>query len=566
MTLDMRRFIRVACGTALILSTIIPPEAAEAAPPSPTRSHGHRKARPKPAPEPPRPRRHHARNRTALVIRRIRIIRRDIFDTRLSSENKLPYRAVNHLHFITKESVVRGQLLLKEGDRYDADLAKESERALRNILHLRNVRVIPLPVNQKTVDLLVTVQDTWTTEPQFGVSSVGSNVNMKAGLWEGNLLGYGKTASYYYRKTDGIISRTYSYDDPRLFNTSLVMSGKFADREDGTQRFLSIDKPFTSSITPWSFGGHFKNDSLQEKVLDNLGNETGRLWANSKDAGGAAAISAWSTTRKIRRPGVGYRRMDDKTTDQATGKVLQHDIYHVFETGVDLERVRFLTVNHINQYDRDEDFNLGPAFNLTAGAARKKWVPTSDNADFLSGQLNRGMSFGPSHFGLFTSQGKGKLEEGVWRAADVKADVYYYNHFQPRQTLACHAGWEGIANPGPGDQLYLGGDTGLRAYKINQFAGNKKLLANAEDRFFVLDDVMKFASLGGVVFTDTGYVWAPGKNIRLNDVKANVGAGLRIYLTRTGLGHVLRFDLSYALKRVGEQKRLVFIFGTSQAF
>jgi hypothetical protein len=41
---------------------------------------------------------------------------------------------------------------------------------------------------------------------------------------------------------------------------------------------------------------------------------------------------------------------------------------------------------------------------------------------------------------------------------------------------------------------------------------------------------------------------------------------LRIYLTRTSLGHVLRFDLSYALKRVGEQKRLVFIFGTSQAF
>ena len=500
------------------------------------------------------------------MIRRIRIIRRDVFDTKLSSENKLLFRAVNHLHFLTKESAIRGQLLLKEGDRYNADLAKETERALRNILHLTNVRVIPIPVNQKTVDLLVTVQDTWTTEPQFGMSGVGSNLNVKGGVWEGNLLGYGKTASYFYKKTNGIISRTYSYSDPRLLESPLVMNGNYSDMENGTQRFLSVNKPFTSSITPWSVGTHFQNNAQEEKVLDNLGNQTGSLWADTKDAGATAAVSAGSTTRHIFRPSVGYRRQEDKTTDLKTGTIDQHDLYHIFETGVDWERVRFLTVNHINQYDRDEDFNLGPALNLTAGAARKQWVSTSDNADFLSGQLNAGMHFGPSHFGLFTSQGKGKLEDGVWRDTDIKADMYYYNHFQPRQTLACHAGWEGIANPAAGDQLYLGGDTGLRAYKINQFAGNKKVLANAEDRFFVLDDVLKFGSVGAVVFSDAGYVWAPGKVMRLDDVKADVGAGLRVYLSRTSLGHVLSFDLSYALKRVGQQKRLVFTFEASQAF
>ena len=66
--------------------------------------------------------------------------------------------------------------------------------------------------------------------------------------------------------------------------------------------------------------------------------------------------------------------------------------------------------------------------------------------------------------------------------------------------------------------------------------------------------------------SDAGYVWAPGKVMRLDDVKADVGAGLRVYLSRTSLGHVLSFDLSYALKRVGQQKRLVFTFEASQAF
>lgn len=173
MTLAMRRIIRAAFGTALFLSGTVLTEAADTTrktdPPMAAKSHARRRGQ-KPATRPLPRHPHRARGRSTPVIRRIRIIRRDIFDTRLSTENKLAFRAVNHLHFITKESAVRGQLLLKEGDRYDSDLAKESERALRNILHLRNVRVIPIPVNQKTVDLLVTAQDTWTTEPQFGVS------------------------------------------------------------------------------------------------------------------------------------------------------------------------------------------------------------------------------------------------------------------------------------------------------------------------------------------------------------------------------------------------------------
>src|SRR5512141_123853 len=214
----MRRLFRAAWGMSLVLAPLIEPgisEAAHKAAKGVPRASARRKPQKKSvaAKRPPRVKRPRA-GRAELVIRRVRVVRRDIFDTHLRAENKLIYRMINSLHFTTKESAIRGQLLLKEGDRYDADLANESERALRGILLLKDVRVTPIPINERTVDLLVVTHDTWTTEPVIGLTGVGQTLNLKAGIRERNLLGYGKNTSYFYRKTDGIITRTFSYDDP----------------------------------------------------------------------------------------------------------------------------------------------------------------------------------------------------------------------------------------------------------------------------------------------------------------------------------------------------------------
>jgi outer membrane protein assembly factor BamA len=500
-------------------------------------------------------------------IRHIRIVRRDIFDTNIPSENKKIFRAVNALHFSTKEGVIRDELLLKEGDVYNADLAKESERALRSILRLREVKVTPLPVNKSTVDVLVTSQETWTTEPVFSLSGVGSNLNLKAGLRERNLLGYGKNASYFYRETDGIISRTFSYEDPRFFRTPLRLDADYQDREDGTLRFLSLEKPFFATITPWSLGFSGLQEKNEEKERDNLGREIAKLDAESTDGSLNMGFSMGSTTRRVRRQTLGYQYLKDSLHTRIPTRIaLRKDRFHAFSVGYHWELVDFLTVNRIKQYDRDEDFAMGPSYDLSFGAARHRWIPTSENANFFKGKVLRGKRYGVSHFGLWSATGEGKLQKERWRGATISSDIEYYNHFEGRQTLACHLGGAAIVNPAKGDQILLGGDTGLRGYRLNQFAGNKKLLANIENRFFVVDDVFRFMSLGAVLFSDAGYVWGAGQNVRLKDIKMDFGTGIRFYLNRTSLGHVLRLDLAYAVKRVPDQNRMVVTFGSEHAF
>ncbi|MBK8575573.1 MAG: hypothetical protein IPN90_07830, partial [Elusimicrobia bacterium] len=125
-------------------------------------------------------------------IENIHILKRQIFDTSVPSENKWAYRTINHLHFLTKDRTIRQQLLFKRGDLFNPDIAKETERALRKILRLRDVHVRPVPVGPGKVDVIVESQDTWTTEPFIGVSGSGAETKYTMGIRERNLGGYGK--------------------------------------------------------------------------------------------------------------------------------------------------------------------------------------------------------------------------------------------------------------------------------------------------------------------------------------------------------------------------------------
>lgn len=72
----------------------------------------------------------------ALVIRRVQLVRRDIFDP---SERGWVARMANKLHFQTQPPVIRREILLRPGDQYDSALVAESERNLRALGIFRRV-------------------------------------------------------------------------------------------------------------------------------------------------------------------------------------------------------------------------------------------------------------------------------------------------------------------------------------------------------------------------------------------------------------------------------------------
>jgi hypothetical protein len=498
-------------------------------------------------------------------IRQIDIIHKDIFDTDISNENKLLFRLVNRMHFSTKDWVIRAELLLKEGEPYDEELARESERALRKILQLRRVRIWSAPVEGGMVDVRVEVHETWTTEPTISLQGVGKDLSGKIGIREENFLGFGKEVSYFYKKDNGIIERAFGYSDPNVFKTRLNMTAGYTDSAEGLGRVLTIGRPFYSSVTPWaaSFGGELRD--MNTRLYED-GIEVQKINEYLRDTRADIAFSIGSTPKNILRAGLGYHYLRRRLSATFPARVpLSDDKYHILEANLHREKVNFLTVDHIDKYDREEDFNLGPLLIVSPGYSMP-WIAESKPATFLKLEAQSGKRFGPSHFTLTNLKTDGRYEEGGWLDTRAGAESWYFHHFSPRQTYAFHIEGETILDPAANSQLLLGGDTGLRGYQLNQFEGNKMLLANAEHRLFLIDDVWRLLGLGSVVFFDAGNVWEPGKKIDLRNLKMDVGTGLRFHISRSSAGHVLRLDVAYALKEVHGKSRTVVTFGSEQAF
>lgn len=498
-------------------------------------------------------------------IENIYVIRRQIFDTSIPSENKLVYRAINHLHIATKEKTVREQLLFKKGDRYDPDLALETERALRRILRLRDVRVRPVPVGKRGVDVLVEAQDTWTTEPFIGVSGSGEKTKYTMGIRERNLAGYGKEVGFIYKKEPDLVTRSFSYDDPALLGTRLRLAGDYADTAEGSSRSLSIEKPFSSSLTPYGFktsGAYDKHES----VLYENGKEVNRFVTENKNLGGGIAFSVGSTVRRVRRLGLGYNYLHEKKGGKSgSAPSFTDNKYHLFGPALEIQKIRFIDITHIRLYSRVEDYNMGPSLSASVGVSQTRWTPEAENATVVAGQYAHGRLWGPRRFGLATLKENARYENG-WENAQTRLDLEYYDRARNGYTWAGHLAWDQILHPDEDTELLLGGTSGLRGYPVNAFAGNRLVQANLENRLFLVDEVFEFFGVGAVGFVDAGYVWPRGTAPQLGDLRVGYGAGLRFHLTRASLGQVLRFDLAWPTRATQGDRSPVFTFGTGQVF
>jgi hemolysin activation/secretion protein len=119
----------------------------------------------------------------------------------------------------------------------------------------------------------------------------------------------------------------------------------------------------------------------------------------------------------------------------------------------------------------------------------------------------------------------------------------------------------------PDNQVKLGGDNGLRAFKVDDIVGNKGWVFNAEDRLFLINELFSLVSIGAVAFYDTGYVWAEHDPVSLSKLRSDIGAGLRFGLTRSSNEVIIRLDFSYRLQvNDPNDSHLVITFGTGQAF
>ena len=220
-------------------------------------------------------------------------------------------------------------------------------------------------------------------------------------------------------------------------------------------------------------------------------------------------------------------------------------------TGFDILQDEYKKVGDENEIGRTEDLYFGTEVSGEIGYS-KRLFGADRNAIMLTAKALRGFDLPDVQQLFLTSDFSSRMEDGHARNLIADAGAKYY--WRWREDWLLYAAFSGTTTYrlDPDMQLLLGGDNGLRGYPLRFESGTSRALFTVEQRVFTDWFPFRLVRVGGAVFADVGRTWGSGV-IGNSDpgLLKDVGFGLRLGNTRSGLGNVLHIDFAFPLERYG---------------
>jgi len=508
-----------------------------------------------------------ARAQDNLRIGSIDIRTVDIFSSEEAANGWL-YRAANWLHVTTRESLVRRLLLFDEGDRFDPDRLAETERNLRASGFFQRASVIASEPHDGVVDVRVETQDAWTLLVGIAVGRDGGEMHQGFTLGEKNLLGTGRRLSVSYGDDIHRSYRVVEFSDPQFLLPYGRAHVVYASNSDGEERLLELERPFYSIRAPWTAAARF-DDGRRQESLYRGGEEVSRYERSFRRITGRWGFAARASPDRALRFGIGLDWQDDRFSEAPGWKGTERPAPRTYrDVFLEAQFVRhdYLTWNYVDEDIRYQDFNVGRSITLDVGASPAAFgAPVNSTLARLDWQ--EGFRLGGNSFVLARLAGSARRENDAWRNTIVSGELRFVRRFvgaRPQTLLARVAaarGWNLDA-----DRLfYADGATGLRAYPLYAFEGDRRVLANLEHRIFCGCEIFQLVAPGLAVFVDAGAAAPPGESLNWSRLKADAGVGLRFAIARASA--FLRVDLGYAFQPDPRgRKGWLLSFSGSQAF
>lgn len=479
---------------------------------------------------------------TGTPIVAVVIDRHDVFDTDQPGQSAWPYRVANALHVMTREHFIRSQLLFREGDAYDPLTVEESARILRRLGFLNPVilHVRPVPGGCAVV---VETHDQWTTQAGLNYGRMGNRHHAGFALSEANLLGWGKTLTLDFDRSNERNTFTVRYLDPLFWGRRLRLDAEHSNATDGSVDKLAIESPFYSLATPyagaaewfrgtrtkWLYAGGRQalSGSVEERRLV--------LWGGMRLPGNAlthrlrvgifqerARFGAWSWEN-----GDPFEPPEDR---KLSGILV----------AAERQPARWSVVSGLRAWERQEDIAIGTRWNAWVGWSMP--LLGADRERFLlrataSHALQRGTWYAWVEGGL-----GGRIERSDWVNGLLQVEA--------AAVQTGRQGWRGrIAGAWSHEldrdrQLTLGADTGLRGWDPDTFDGTSRLVVNLEWRKQLTGEVLSLGIIGIGAFADAGRTWGARYGEPMRRWHADVGVGLLIELTRASMVRIVRLEVA----------------------
>jgi len=388
-------------------------------------------------------------------------------------------------------------------------------------------------------------------------------------LEELNLFGTGTDLELSHVSGVDRDSNMIEYKDRHVLDSWVRVRAAYADNSDGSFKALEVERPFYSLDTRWAAGAFAQDDEHIQPLYD-LGKVVEEFGVHRKFA---AATWGWSDGLRdgwVRRWRIGAT-YDDSEFSELPGAVaptlVPENRKLVYPwLAFELVQNEFDQFRNHDQIGRTEDFHLGARLSMQLGYADHAFG-ADRSAVIFAARASHGSGGGDRSALVLSSALQGRLESAELRNAILDAAARYYVRQSERRlfftTLEASVGRELDLDT----QILLGGDNGLRGYPLRYQGGEARALLTLEQRYFTNWYPFRLVRVGAAAFFDIGRTWGESAvSTPSLGVLKDVGIGLRLGNSRSGLGNIIHIDLAFPLDGDASIDDVQFLVETKERF
>ena len=529
-----------------------------------------------------------------LTVGEIQIVSRDIYSpTEIEHTNgilRFVRKTMNGVHFNTRKYVLRRELLFESGDSFNPERLAETERNLRRLGYLNDVRVTAVDTTADgKVNIRISAQESWTLRTSLSYSlASGGDQRWSVSLSDRNFLGHGVTLGAGLGQDENTSFWNLWFRQQRLFGTGLRLGVDYSSRQDGYVRQVFLSRPFYAQSDLWTMDlKYWDNLADFRYYLSNAGTagddpaRNASLYAKlpyhqSGAEGGFQFRLTHSDEGRIWRLGGGIRVAKTNFDLNETAYVLSdgrtENLSWLAEPGQPFARDQGTTVfpyvwlhslgrdwskaRYVLQYGPVEDLPLDFDFDFKAGPAGGRLGSTTGYAESkfrFEGLVTKWVRLGGGYLLLY----------GVGDAETGSAEVRTYRYDLVTGWIAS-AGRESspwitriFAEYGQGQNLLgsrallLGLDRGMRTLEFDGMAGDRLGRWNIEQGKAMPWELAGLFRMGFAAFYSGGRAWWRDEALGQSYIRHEAGFGLRFGPTRSANSQIARIDLAWDLNGDG---------------
>jgi outer membrane protein assembly factor BamA len=405
----------------------------------------------------------------------------------------------------------------------------------------------------------VRTRDTWSLQPGAKVAYAGGTSRGGVSLRDHNLLGTGTSFGIAWHRSSAVSTaggtrRSVDLDIryPFAFDGRTSIAYGRSSFDEGSTRFLRLDRPFYELDSRWAAGAAASRDD--RVVSSYAGGVIAAHYRQRHDSAYALLGGSQGLVRGWAHRWSGGLRYQDEAYQVEPGLAGPAQLPTDRTLVVPFLRYEavqdeFREVKNLDQIGRPEYLALGWLASLQFGRAAKAFGSTQAVSQYAV-SLSKGVRVVADGVLLASASFSGEYTDGRTDRESLGASARFYQRRGSSTVFYLSLAADATNYADATQFLSLGGETGLRGYPTNYQLGARRVLLTAERRFYADWYPFRLVRVGGAVFVDVGRAWGgPYQNDPSAHWLADIGFGLRLLSARSSSGTTVHMDLAFPLER-----------------